>query len=301
MLTVVVLSRNRRTELLQTLARLRALPERPAITVIDNGSEDGTGSALAGEPGLSVIELGENRGGAARNLGVELAHTPYVAFCDDDSWWEPGALERGVRLLESHPRLGLLAARVHVGAEQRLDPTCAAMRDGPVASQPAHPGIPVLGFLACGAIVRREALLSAGGFHERLGIGGEEQLLAVDLCANGWQVAYMDELIAHHHPSPVRNHQSRKVAMARNALWFCWLRRPLRIVLAHTASALLGALREKHRRVALLAAIRGLPWALSERRCLPAAIEAHLRLLERAGSEPGGGSASLMGPAAAQP
>ena len=39
----------------------------------------------------------------------------------------------------------------------------------------------MLGFLACGAVARRSAVLACGGFHERYGFGGEEQLLAIDM------------------------------------------------------------------------------------------------------------------------
>lgn len=40
---------------------------------------------------------------ATRNVGVERSRTPYVALCDDNSWWVPGALERGVSLLDADP------------------------------------------------------------------------------------------------------------------------------------------------------------------------------------------------------
>ena len=43
---VVVITRDRADDLLRTLDRLRRLPERPAVVVVDNGSGDGT----PGEP-----------------------------------------------------------------------------------------------------------------------------------------------------------------------------------------------------------------------------------------------------------
>jgi hypothetical protein len=55
-----------------------------------------------------------------------------------------------------------------------------------VPDLPDLPGPPVLGFIACGGIVRRAAFLEVGGFNSRLGVGGEEELLAVDLTARGW-------------------------------------------------------------------------------------------------------------------
>jgi GT2 family glycosyltransferase len=279
--TVVMLTHNRRAEAQRTVGRLQALPEGPEIVVVDNGSSDGTVRALrASDPHLSVVALERDIGAGARNIGVQRASTRYVALCDDDSWWAPGSLAAAVELLDAHPRLGLIAARVHVGAAERLDATCAAMRESPLDSSSSQPGKPVLGFLACASVVRRDAFLSVGGFRAELGIGGEEQLLAVDLVAAGWQVAYVDELLAHHHPSARRNGPARDVVVERNALWFSWLRRPLRDVLARTLTVLGQAAIDGTKRAALVQAVRGLPWVLRDRRQLPREVEQDLRRLE---------------------
>jgi N-acetylglucosaminyl-diphospho-decaprenol L-rhamnosyltransferase len=280
--TVVMVTRNRRAEAQRTVERLRALPERPEIIVVDNGSNDCTAPALrAGDPDLTVVSLERDIGAGARNIGVQRASTRYVALCDDDSWWAPGSLAAGVEILDAYPRLGLIAARVHVGAAERLDATCAAMRESPLGDNASHPGKPVLGFLACASVMRRDAFLSVGGFRSELGIGGEEQLLAVDLVAAGWQVAYVDELLVHHHPSARRNGRTREVVVARNALWFSWLRRPLRNVLSRTLTALGQAATDGTKRAALSQALRGLPWVLRDRRPLPRAVERQLRRLEQ--------------------
>lgn len=98
--TVVIATRDRVAELRRTLAVLTALPEGPAVIVVDNGSRDGTARAVRGEfPGVTLIRNRRNRKAAARNQGVRRAATPYVAFSDDDSWWDPGALARACDLL----------------------------------------------------------------------------------------------------------------------------------------------------------------------------------------------------------
>jgi N-acetylglucosaminyl-diphospho-decaprenol L-rhamnosyltransferase len=225
---VVIATRNRGTELLDTLARLLALDEQPPIVVVDNGSTDGTAELVRVRcPGVQVVGLRRNQGGAARTVGARLVDSPYVAFSDDDSWWAPGALRRAVELLERHPRLAVLAARVLVGPDERLDPVCREMARSPLPSAADLPGPSVLGFIACGAIVRRAAFLEVGGFDIRLGVGGEEELLSVDLAARGWGLAYVEEVVAHHHPSPSRDPSARRRVQVRNALWSAWLRRPL--------------------------------------------------------------------------
>jgi GT2 family glycosyltransferase len=287
--TVVVATRNRRGQLLEMLGR-----HTGPVIVVDNGSDDGTPRAVARTyPGARVVPLGHNAGaGAARNVGVELADTPFVAFADDDSYWAPGALDEAVRLLRAHPRTGLLAGQVRVGPQGRLDPVSAAMAQAPLGVPPGAPGPAVLGFLACAVVLRRDAFRQVGGFAERLGTYGEEALLAMDLAAAGWHLAYVDQVVAHHLPLPAgRDRRARHRAEARNRLLTAALRRPVGVVLRAAAEAL----REPAGRRGLLDAGRELGWVLRRRRPLPAPVEAALRTLERGGP---GTPAAAPGPAA---
>jgi GT2 family glycosyltransferase len=278
---VVIATRNRGPELLGTLTRLRALHEQPRIVVVDNGSTDGTAELVrTHHPDVQLVGLRRNRGAAARTVGARLVDSPYVAFSDDDSWWAPGALSRAVELLERHPRLAVLAARVLVGPEERLDPVCAEMAHSPLPAADDLPGPSVLGFIACGAVVRRAAFLEAGGFDVRLGVGGEEELLAVDLAARGWGLAYVDEVVGpHHHPSPSRDPSGRRRVQVRNALWSAWLRRPLGGAVRQTAHLAALAIHQPGASSGLLLALLGLPWVLRERRPVPGELEAALRTL----------------------
>lgn len=279
--SVVVLSRNRGDELLHTLARLRSLPEAPAIVVVDDGSTDGSSVRVAADfPDVRLITLSRSLGAAGRTLGVRAASTKYVAFADDDSWWDPGALRRAADLLDAHPGVGLLGARVLLGADGRLEPTCAAMAVSPLERDANLPGPRVLGFVACGAVVRRTAYLQAGGFHPRYGVGGEEALLAVDMAMAGWQLVYVDELVARHRPSPVRDRAARRAGEIRNDLWFAWLRRRPAGALAATLATLRSAVAEPPVRLGVARALAGLPWVMGERRAVPAGVEAELRRLD---------------------
>ncbi len=279
---VVIATRNRSDELLTTLGHLRALPEKPRVIVVDNGSTDGTPEAVSRRfPEVEVVSLADNLGAAARNVGVRHLSTPYVAFSDDDSWWAPGALSRAADLFDSHPRLGLLAARILVGPEEREDPVCAEMQRSPLSREVDLPGPTVLGFVACAAIVRCSAYLEAGGFEPRTFIGGEEDLLAADLAAYGWGLSYVKDVVAHHHPSAVRDARARRIATVRNALWFAWLRRSAGTAAHHTLRTFAQALHDAEARSGLLQAMRGVPWVLRERRVVPDRVENQLRMLDR--------------------
>jgi GT2 family glycosyltransferase len=212
--TVVIATRNRRAALTHTLARLAEPHPAPPGIVVDNGSDDHS-VQVVGErfPTVRVLAMGHNLGAAARNLGVQAAVTPYVAFCDDDSWWAPGALERAAAILDRHRRLALVAARTLVGPQERTDPV-TQMAASPLPTAPGAPGPSVLGFLACAAVLRRDAFLQVGGFRPLLFVFGEETLLAYDLAAAGWQLCYVADVVAHHHPSPSRADPRRRTALA---------------------------------------------------------------------------------------
>lgn len=274
---VVMITWNRRDETLRSLDVMSRLPERPSIVLVDNGSADGTAEAVAERfPEVRVVALDRNLGAGARTIGVRRVDAPYVAFCDDDTWWEPGNLRRAADLFDAHPRLAIITARVVVGEEQREDPACRVLAESPLPREEGMPGPSLLGFLAGASVVRRSAFLEAGGFDERFRIGGEERLLAVDIVARGGWICYVPELTVHHHPSPIRDHAARRVNILRNDLWFAWMRRPI----PAASRATLATLTSREGRRALAAAVRKLPWALRNRRVPPPAVERGLRLLE---------------------
>jgi N-acetylglucosaminyl-diphospho-decaprenol L-rhamnosyltransferase len=283
---VAIATRERREQLEGALERLLALPERPPVVVADNGSRDGTpGRIRARFPAVEVLELGGNRGAGARNAAVEALATPYVAFSDDDSWWAPGALARAAAVFDRNPRLGLLAARILVGPGERLDPVCAVMERSPLRAGDDGPGRPVLGFVACGAIVRREAYRAVGGFDARYGIGGEERPLAIDLAAAGWELRYVPGVVAHHHPAGGGGARpGRRAAMLRNEVWSAWLHRPAGAALRRTAGLVRRNGPRPHTATGLAQALRGAPWVARERRVVPADVERALRLVEQAES-----------------
>jgi N-acetylglucosaminyl-diphospho-decaprenol L-rhamnosyltransferase len=281
-----MITRNRGDQIHSALENLLRLPEQPHIIVLDNGSADETvpiARRLSGP--IEVIELGRNMGGAGRNVGVMHAQTPYVAFNDDDSWWAPGSLQRAVDLFNSHPDLGLIAARILVGPEEKLDPLCEVMiHSGLVddrCSDNSCVGIPVVGFAACGSIIRCDAFLAAGGFEERFGVGGEEHILALDLLRNGWRLAYVDEVIAHHFPFPVRDQRRRKSMEVRNAFWSAWLRRPTRTAMMETWRLLRRSVRNPVYRRGLAEGIAGLSWVLQARRPIPTSIDRQVKIAEK--------------------
>lgn len=286
--SVVIATRNRPAELARTVGRLSALDPAPPIIVVDNASDVDL-RWLDDHPGRpDVVRLPENRGAAARTIGAQRAGTRYVAFSDDDSWWAPRALSTAADTLDRYPEIGLLAARTLVGPQCRPDPLNRAMAASPLRHRPrrgaAHralPGTPVLGCLACAAVVRRSSFLGVDGFPQEFLFGGEETLLCYDLAAAGWEVRYVPEVVAHHHPSPARPERwRRQAADLRNTALIEWMRRPLPVAAAHVWQLARAAGTDRASRMALTGLVRRLPSALAHRRALPPDVEQDVRLLE---------------------
>ena len=278
---VVVITWQRRDEALACVERLMALPEQPHVVLVDNGSQDGTADAVRDRfPRVEVVALSENLGAVGRNIGVRRLRTPYVAFCDDDTWWEPGSLSRAADVLDTYPRIGLLNARIVVEPSGTEDPIVAELRDSPVPGPDWLPG-PALGsFLAGASVLRRDAFEAAGGFSERLWLGGEEELLATDLLTAGWELCYLADLTVHHRASKLRDATHRRRVGLRNTLWFTWLRRPAGAAVRRTLFLARTVPRDRTSLLGAWDAARGLGWLIAHRRPRPAVVEARLSGLD---------------------
>lgn len=282
--TVVIATRDRPVELARTLHRLRSLTPETPVVVVDNASQDPLAPWIdARYPGVEVIRLESNRGAAGRTVGVRRSRTEFVAFCDDDSTWDPDAFRLAERMFDEYPSLAVLAAHTLVGERQRADVITTALANSPLRSIDALPGPRVLGFLACSAIVRRGAYLGIGGFDPLLHFAGEERMLSLDLAARGWNLCYLDTLIARHYPSTIRPPSEwRRRREFRNDALTDWMRRPVPAALGSSARLLRRALTDRSARGAVGDLVRTLPAALARRRPLPAPLELEVRLLETA-------------------
>lgn len=281
MISVVVITHNRREQLLKTLAHMTSLPDGAPIVVADNASSDGTADAVTRRfPGVRLLRLEENFGAVARNFAVREVTTPYVAFCDDDTCWQPGALTRAAELLDRHPGLGSVTGRCLVEPDLTEDPITPELRHSPVPGPDWLPGPALLGIMAGLTAVRVSAFHDVGGFSSRMWLGGEEELLALDLAARGWWLCWAEDVVIHHAPSKLRDPRHRRRLGIRNTLWTLCLRRPWRSVLRRTIDVLRSAPADRTTVAALADAVRGLPWVLPRRRVVPERVEQGLRLLE---------------------
>ena len=284
--SVVVLTYNRREELLQTLQCLTANTasdaeagsgSRPPIIVVDNHSNDGTAQAVQQQfPDITVLRTTRNLGAAGRNLGAKRVQTPYVAFCDDDTCWEPGSIALASKLLQQNPDIAVVSARIVVGEERRADPNCEAMARSPLGCLPQGPLL--LGFMAGACVMRTASFRAAGGYWPPFFIGGEEELLALDFAAQGWHMVYAPQVVTRHSPSKQRDVRKRQSLLTRNGIWTAWLRLPLKQAWRESWRAFSELPSGTAKARTLLAILAGMPRVLRARKAVPAHV-VHMRAL----------------------
>ena len=263
--TQVLLTFNSARWLDRTLEHLFATGA-PVIAV-DNASADDTVAVLrrhAAAGRLELVELDRNVGAAARNRGVEAAHTPYVAFCDDDTWYEPAGLDLAADLLDGHPRLGLVTGRILVDDEDRLDAISEEMAASPLAERHGIPGAVLVSYMGGASVARRSAFLEVGGYDPRFFLGGEEETVGWHLLRAGWQQRYVDDVVVHHHPS-LANYAGMGHFGVRNTLVTAWLHRPAGAALGWTAHVVRHTRKDRTLARGLAMTVAAVPWIIRER------------------------------------
>jgi glycosyltransferase involved in cell wall biosynthesis len=91
------------------------------VIVVDDHSADGTKDVLAAlaarDARVRVIHAAPGEGGSAaraRNLGLDAARAPVVAFLDDDDEWLPTKLARQLEVLDRRPDVVLVGCHIEV-------------------------------------------------------------------------------------------------------------------------------------------------------------------------------------------
>jgi glycosyltransferase involved in cell wall biosynthesis len=173
------------------------------LLLVDDGSTDGsTGLArLYAERYPSRIrylmhDVRASRGkSSSRNLGIKEARGEYIAFLDADDVWLPAKLAEQIDRLSRHPEAVMLYGPTTYWhswekANQRRDYRGAL---GVRADTLYFPPFLLTRYLArsgivpglCSILVRRNAVLTLGGFEESIQQLFEDQTLIAKLCLYG--------------------------------------------------------------------------------------------------------------------
>ncbi len=175
------------------------------IVIVDQNTDDRLlpHIAYAGKAGLSVRHLKHHPPNlaAARNAGIAAAQGEWIAFPDDDCWYDPALLQRVAARFSIRPAPeGVTVSWAEQGEPPFTAPVLswkrsAAFRDVPVAS--------ITIFL------QRRLLDEIGGFDARFGVGqwfgaAEEHDLMLRALRHGAVIAYEPMAQVHHAVTPVQ-------------------------------------------------------------------------------------------------
>lgn len=237
-----------------------AATEPVTLTVVDNGSTDGTLEWAGSQPGLDLVRSRGNLGyGGGANLGVRASSEPWVLVANSDLTFAPGALDRLLAAADRWPSAGVLGPRIHTpegllypsarelpslgrGVGHALfgwiwprNPWTAAYRR---EREAPHEG--TTGWLsgAC-LLLRRAAFDEVGGFDESYFMYFEDTDLCERLGRAGWDVVYAPDAVVEHHGGHSTERESAKMSRAHHDSAYLYLSRryagpahaPLRLVL----------------------------------------------------------------------
>jgi GT2 family glycosyltransferase len=231
--SVIVVTRNRREELLRTLEALARQQEPFELVVVDNGSSDGSPRAVRESyPDAVLLELPDNAGACGgRNRGIAAASGDVLVFLDDDAEpAAPDALSRILARFERDARLGIVAANSHLAATGEPERDAIPRRDKRLPGGDCE----VSYFCAVGFAVRREVLEQIGGFTEDFVYLAEELDLAWRVIAGGWRIVWLSDLVVLHRRSVLERPHGRWVySNMRNRVRLAVTHLPLRYVLSY--------------------------------------------------------------------
>ena len=201
MLLSVVIPTFDRPELLRETLRLlgdqTVAPDE--VVVVDNGTVP---ASIADDPSrpfaLRYFRIAARAGVArARNFGAEHARGSYVAFLDDDDFWNPDYVERLRGIIGGAPA----AAAMVVGSIDQLDTRSSSVADRHFYRFAGNdPGLEACfyfnpGYLGSCLTVERSGFLELGGFDSAFDTG-EDKELAMRYMAAGRRIVYDAGLVA---------------------------------------------------------------------------------------------------------
>ena len=173
LVSVIVPTRDRPMWLRRALASILAQRWRPleVIVVNDAGADVGPVVAALDTEGLvTVVRLAERRErSVARNAGLGLARGEFVAYLDDDDWWDEDHLTTLVPRLQTSDAGLVYSDPRRVREERRGDGYVAVEIDVPYQRDFDLAALLVGNYITtCSAVHRRACTDAVGGFDETL-------------------------------------------------------------------------------------------------------------------------------------
>ena len=148
--------------------------------------------------GVHHVKMDRPSLSGARNLGLKLARGEFVAFPDDDCWYEPDTVARAIGAFDTRPEWAAVIANWVEQSEG-------------LATQPQQPELSRLGWRrfrgghasSISLFIRRSVYETIGGFDEQFGVGrwygsGEETDFVLRALDSGARIGRCQDIRVHH-------------------------------------------------------------------------------------------------------
>jgi glycosyltransferase involved in cell wall biosynthesis len=169
------------------------------IIIVDDGSTDET-CGIISKYNVRSIKLDKNYGiSHARNIGIELAQTEYVAFVDADCIvqknWLDIILFEFKKLREKDKNIAAMSGRVLPFRENFIDYIAAYVEHWEYQGGHIEERVKLS---TSNCICDKKAIFSVGKFDESL-VVDEDRELALKMISNGYKVFYNPNVFVKHH------------------------------------------------------------------------------------------------------
>lgn len=176
-ITVIIPLYNKAGYIQRALRSIQTQTHPPfEVIVIDDGSTDDSAAQVAAiaDSRIRLVSQPNAGPGAARNRGLALAETDYVAFLDADDEWLPTFLAHSIANLKRHPSCAMTVCGQFRGPEQQdWTPVFRAAGIEPGVWQltqdlaPEHYKTNLDMFLMGTMVCNRSVLQQFGGFYDK--------------------------------------------------------------------------------------------------------------------------------------
>jgi GT2 family glycosyltransferase len=196
----IIVNYNRKDELRTTLSNTATLINSNwidyEIIVVDNASQDGSALMVKSIfPFVKLIENNVNLGAPAWNLGFAHAEGSYFVVLDDDSHVESG-LDSALEYLDNNQDIGVLALNITGGAFETSEWNNLSQ---------------YVGFIGCGAIIRKELYDKIGGYADWIFLYTNEYEYGIRCMEAGFKILYFADCMVIHRTSSINRSPKRLV------------------------------------------------------------------------------------------
>lgn len=178
--SVVIPTYNRKDLVCQAIESvLRQTYRDYELIVVDDGSSDGTGKAVARFGHRLTYIWQENQGeSVARNKAVALASGEYIALLDSDDIWDEHKLEAQIPILDNDSGIVILGTASWIIDEQgqRVGSSPVGVIQDPTWLTYEALRLSFRFFGPSSSIIRKSALLAVGGFASHIRYGEDWDL-----------------------------------------------------------------------------------------------------------------------------